>query len=333
MAEEETSTGTVPAETAPESSGIYRIITRFWPRIAAGSVAVVGVAEWVIEGLTSGGALELFVFTWAAVTATLWFLFDKAERGLGEESRRKVAGWIQNRDFRGSVEAFPEQFTSLFDRVFGEKHLSLKCFGRSTLASVTAAISAATALSLIFLDRLLVEFGGPDVSWWMIPVGVLPFFVINVFPDYLSLLETRWMMRFAKDSLRRVVGVLGLDLIITGSIAFLFWLGISVLVEGSLMMLYPETGPEPGRFVISLLVSMNFALLVCLASTFFTSGWLWLYGASVFGSRVLLRIGKGAGFLLKASDVERQPFRSMGFTSVVIVSALFLVILPFLLLV
>ena len=53
-----------------------------------------------------------------------------------------------------------------------------------------------------------------------------------------------------------------------------------------------------------------------------SSVWLWLYAASVLVSRILLRI----------TDVERQPFRSMGFVSVIIVSGLFLLGLPLVLL-
>jgi hypothetical protein len=67
-------------------------------------------------------------------------------------------------------------------------------------------------------------------------------------------------------------------------------------------------------------------------SAFFTSVWLWLYAASVLVSRVLLRMNSGVGFLLRVTDVERQPFRSMGFVSVSIVSVLFALGLPLVLL-
>ncbi len=40
----------------------------------------------------------------------------------------------------------------------------------------------------------------------------------------------------------------------------------------------------------------------------------------------------GVGFLLHVTDVERQPFRSMGFVSVLITSGLFLLGLPLVLL-
>jgi hypothetical protein len=48
-------------------------------------------------------------------------------------------------------------------------------------------------------------------------------------------------------------------------------------------------------------------------TTFLTSVWLWLYMAAVLVSRVLLRMNSGVGFLLRVTDVQRQPFRSMGF--------------------
>ena len=67
-------------------------------------------------------------------------------------------------------------------------------------------------------------------------------------------------------------------------------------------------------------------------SAFWTSVWLWLYAASVVVSRRLLRMNSGVGFLLRVTDVERQPFRSMGFVSVIIVSVLFALGLPLVLL-
>ena len=48
-------------------------------------------------------------------------------------------------------------------------------------------------------------------------------------------------------------------------------------------------------------------------SAFFTWIWLWLYILAWMGSRLLVRMNKGVGFLLRVTDVERQRFRSMGF--------------------
>lgn len=78
--------------------------------------------------------------------------------------------------------------------------------------------------------------------------------------------------------------------------------------------------------------SRGTAFGIGMVSTFFTSAWLWLYAASVLISRVLLRMNSGVGFLLRVTDVERQPFRSMGFVSVILVSVLFALGLPLVLL-
>jgi len=52
---------------------------------------------------------------------------------------------------------------------------------------------------------------------------------------------------------------------------------------------------------------------------------------SVLGSRALTALNHGVGFLLRATDVEYQPFRAIGFVSVGVVSALFALALPVLL--
>ena len=49
-------------------------------------------------------------------------------------------------------------------------------------------------------------------------------------------------------------------------------------------------------------------------------------------SRIFLRMNNGVGFLLRITDFEKQPFRSMVFVSVIIVSALFALGLPLVLL-
>ena len=72
----------------------------------------------------------------------------------------------------------------------------------------------------------------------------------------------------------------------------------------------------------------GYPVQVAFLSAFFTSVWLWLYYLAVVLSQALLRMNSGVGFLLRVTDVERQPFRSMGFVSVIIVSVLFAVGLP-----
>jgi hypothetical protein len=78
----------------------------------------------------------------------------------------------------------------------------------------------------------------------------------------------------------------------------------------------------------SLRSSSGFPIKVVFLSAFFTSAWLWIYVRAVYAVRFLLCMNSGVGFLLRATDVERQPFRSLGVVSVIITSALFLLALP-----
>jgi len=61
---------------------LYSAVTRFWPRIAGGLVAVLGVLELTVGGLTANSRLELYLTGWAATTGGLWFLSEKADKTL-----------------------------------------------------------------------------------------------------------------------------------------------------------------------------------------------------------------------------------------------------------
>jgi hypothetical protein len=88
---------------APRSGFTYRTVTRYWPRIAVGLVVVVGIAEWVVEGLTSNGALEFYVFVWATATGGLWYIFEKAEGALSAETKATAFGWMQQTQLKSVV--------------------------------------------------------------------------------------------------------------------------------------------------------------------------------------------------------------------------------------
>ena len=310
------------------SSRLYTAVTKHWPRIAAGLVAVAVAADWVIGSLTSSPGVQFYVFAWAATTAGLWFLFDKAESAMSARSRKQVAERLVVADLSGSIASAPQQFIELFDSIFGDRHLTWRCFRRSSLASVVAVVvSAPLAFQIGQIGGPMlvgVDGFGPGVVL-LVPVMVVGAILMNLVPDYLSLLETRWMMRFAVRSNWLLMALL-LDFLATSVIAFGVWvLGATLIYNGVVLNL-------PGGGSASLGNLLGLTVIVGFQSTYFTSVWLVLYVLSVPVSRLLLRMNNGVGFLLRVTDVERQPFRSMGFVSVIIVSALFALGLPLVLL-
>jgi hypothetical protein len=337
--------------TDQPSGKLYSTVTQYWPRIAVGLVAALGVAEFVAGGMTSDSALEMYLLAWATTTGGLWFLFDRAERVATAEFGKRARGWLTGGEVGGWLQSLPSGFASLFDTVFGRRHFSLRCVSASAGASLLSVLTLA-ALAVAVLGPSGSQAG--DSLLQRIGAALLIFGLVNLIPDYLSLLETRWLVRVigARQSLFAMVLLLVADLLITGAIAlaaiFITAVGFPALATGpagpSVMDIVTGWLPNLGSTLWQLLtfepdvvfrggnnvMAFSGRLSVFFYSTFFTSVWLWLYAASVLVSRVLLRMNSGVGLLLRVTDVENQPFRSMGFVSVLIVSALFALGLPLL---
>ncbi len=177
-------------------------------------------------------------------------------------------------------------FCNLFDTVFGQKHLSLKCFIRSSLASLIVVF----VLYFLFSSVLGVlgtrAFGEMDLLQALL-LGA----AINILPDYLSLFETRWLLkRFEKvTSIPGQLAVLVADAVFTGTI---------ILIGIYLFQLI--RGDEPLSAVEILGLFSVFSIFFY--STFLTSIWAWLYCLSTWFMRLFSRTP-----LKTLLDVEKRP--------------------------
>ena len=54
--------------TSEPTGRLYSAVTKYWPRIAAGFIATLGVVELVLGGLTSDSSVEVYLTAWAATT-------------------------------------------------------------------------------------------------------------------------------------------------------------------------------------------------------------------------------------------------------------------------
>jgi len=331
----------------PALSGrLYSAVTEYWPRLAVALVVLVTAVDLVIGGLTADSTVEFYAFAWATTTGGLWFLFEKAEKALNEESRARVVTWLTTTPFRSGIAAVPDQFAALFDRIFGKEHRSWRCFTRSGLASaitisVLFALEASGPGARGLTEVVTANASGNDtlLIGLSLPIVFLGTILLNIVPDYVSLVQTRWAIKWAQRS-QRVVSVLFIGFVATLAVSVVFMFLVSAFAMIALLM---DLGPPTMERFVEPFVSdspifqgsrtmiASYARIYFL-SAFFTSVWLWLYILAWMGSRVLVRMDNGVGFLLRATDVERQPFRSMGFVSVIIASGLFTVGLPWVLL-
>ncbi len=219
----------------------------------------------------------------------------------------------------------------------------------ASFAAVAIVILSFAAIQAeeFYLFRMLVAGltnGASGEELFFLEVFLAPFFlavVLNVVPDYVSLLETRYMilwMSRQRSSVRHMVLLL-IDLAVTAAIGFMFIFGPYLLLMGS----WPWEVPaflwesiftlswEPfvrqteapflpeGLFIL-------LALGICFYSSFFTSVWVWLYALSGLAVRVVGYFGIGIRGLRGILDIESKPLRSMGFVSIALVSLLFLIL-------
>jgi hypothetical protein len=122
----------------------------------------------------------------------VWRFFKHVGDALNEKTNWEIAHWLRVRRLEigiAVVEAvdWPTTFGNVFDGVFGTKHLSWKCFLRSCVASY-CAVAFWFAVGAVRYRY----FG----SWRNAVLLVLVCGGIgNLIPDYISLLETRWVLR------------------------------------------------------------------------------------------------------------------------------------------
>lgn len=207
-----------------------------------------------------------------------------------------------------------------FDRVFGRRHLSLRCFAVSALCS------------LLFLTLLtLADIADEDPATFVYVDGMLPYFAtavlaLAILPDYLSLLQTRWALRRigAAGSGVGVAFWLVLDLALTIAIfvivaPFLYSAGLYGAAKAGLTA--PVSFDYLGfqRAIVGDFIAIGWRLGgpppstgVYFYSTMLTSIWLWLSGLGFLVMRFLVALKPVFAFLAWALPVDTHPMRAMG---------------------
>jgi hypothetical protein len=286
-----------------------------------------------------------------AVVGFVVTLFILGDRLLGRDRRRELGGWLlDDLPADARVDSLDKAFIEWFDRMFKCRTIrvfgvdvQLPTFWRSALASFLALVAA----FLVWLANkgglsqpptegtnvilLLVMYGGATV-------------VTNIIPDYLSLVESRFVLGKMSET-RGVLGKLVwliVDVFLTTAIVFFF-------LWGSGALLLPLV-PEESLYAVGCLTRENFdfARMVDIAiagltfstppgtinydvsaiyiySSFFTSFWVWLYLASSLLVRAAQVIPGLREFLRRACRVHDYPLRVLAVVSGLVALALFVV--------
>lgn len=284
-----------------------------------------------------------------AIVGFVVTLFVLGDRLLGRDRRRELGGWlIDDLPADARVDSLPKAFIEWFDRMFRSRavrvlgvELHLPSFWRSALASFLALVAAFVVWLAnkgglsdpptddTNLSLLLLLYGGATI-------------VTNIIPDYLSLVESRFVLGKMSET-RGVLGKLGwlvVDVIATSAIVFLF-----LWASGALLL---PLVPDQSLYAVGCLTSETFDFwrmvdiaiagltfstppgtlnydvsAIYIYSSFFTSFWVWLY----LGSGLLVRLAQLIPglreFLRRACRVHDYPLRVLAVVSGLVAVTLF----------
>ena len=285
----------------------------------------------------------LYLLAWFTTMGGIWLLFDRAEIVLHEDVRKQLTAWLK-KDKSFDSKKWPALFISIFDRIFGERHFTLKCFFRSCVSSIFIMLiitliffsigsfnsmiqyleSFDNFLSLLTDSEKLKNTKDFSYTFTIFFIILSKGFIINLIPDYLSLLETRIILNLLPNSsLIKKIFLLFLDFIFTTLISITSIIGYFVIFSS---IPFSEITFDYSVLFDESLFLINKFIFVWIITSYFTSIWLWLFILSSFfiqSFRVLL---KGLSFLPKVFNIEENPLRTMGFVCMILITLLFVLI-------
>lgn len=277
-------------------------------------------------------------------------LFVATNQVTSPDARKRLADTLKGLNMAAWLRAWPQHFIELFDNLFGKRHFSFSCFFRSSLASLLALVVLFVAFLIAsettleqYLDSWFVD------QWAHDPVLALSLgitIVGNFLPDYLSLLETRFVLSRLKDNPAwyKVVFYLVFDLVATTVIFLLFfvlylyivfsmregWHGWDYVVFLSDSVF---TGILPmwlTSFDLNVSSSLTFDRRLNFYTTFITSAWIWLFVISTTVAKLCAVVLNPVWLRLKCQvlDVENQPILVLGWISAGLVLLVYVAALP-----
>jgi len=283
------------------------------------------------------GASAAYAFAgWIGLLICVWFLFEKSESVASEETKRLITRWLRNIDPISPVSKWQATFVQVFDRLFGQRHFTCRCFARSSVASF-ASVGIVTLLwGALRPDEVhAIPYGGGRLTLAAVLIGTA---VLNLIPDFVSLVKTRyligWMM--PKPTLARSCVGLVCDLIATVLLATMsLW---------SLLLVRYSKLVWQGVWTLGVALRTTFVLVVILMVTavpltngggsgipngiwlysmFSPSIWVWLYALSGLIVRLAQGLGIGVTTVQGLLDIDRKPITSLGWVAMLLTSIVY----------
>jgi hypothetical protein len=276
--------------------------------------------------------LAVFGFGLGLFYGVQYFL-KVVEDNLSADTKLEIAVWLLDLHPPRGVERWPSTLVKLFERVFGEKQLSLKCVWRSCAASVLTSVVILSGLFVLNFESI---FLGPYHNRWWVEFGITKFFLFcfsaalisNLIPDYFSLWKTRALLNLSEAHPAIIIQTLSflVDLFVS-LIIFVISGWIAAIAFVLLYFLFGYKGDVLGKPIETGAVLSVFLLLLpaCLGRL-----WLLLYLVSGLILKLSRKadIGSDIGFnwFNKKFDIEHRPLQCVGLITGAIVTLFYWII-------
>jgi len=252
--------------------------------------------------------IEIFG-SYLTLSACIWKICDALEKTASIEARSAISKFLKGGNLLKILINWGKAFSALFDNIFGEKHFTIRCFIRSVTLSLSFCLLI-LFIAVIIRPIEVVEVFRNHKLTEIITLSSCISLIINLFIDYLSLLQTRYVIGKISETKTVLVG-LGLVVIDFLSKFFIF-LGIWLLInwiQGYSLEMYLE---KLKYSWIPLSISKKQLGGIWLYTNFFTSVWAWLMLFSLLMLKVGNLINIPLSVVIKSLDIDNKPFFSWG---------------------
>ena len=260
-----------------------------------------------------------------------------------DEFRTECVKFLLEKKYNYQIKLMPDFAEHVIDKVFGDQHVTKKCFIRSMLFS-SSSLLIAFVISFLYNPQKNLQFFNKilslDIRRFMYLLLVWVLFCL--IPDYIMLGKTRgiiWALQRANLNSTNIILIAIIDFLISNFTFMAIFVGFQIF---SLEIYQWHTGKTPNPFSyfsttsvfifpvflivesVILIPSGVLYFLFPLANFFWAamipSAWLWLYIVSSIISRLLLSINPLFDVLTRVLDIKNQPFRSIGIFASVFVA-------------
>jgi hypothetical protein len=264
----------------------------------------------------------------------VWKFFERVESVLTEHTKLEIAVWLVGVRIGQKVAPWPQTFARVFDRVFGERHLSWACFLRAVSASYLLA-----GLLIVFDSVLLRRENAYGITNILLST-----LIAGALPDYVALLTTRiclagmrrtsrvwlWLFLVLADAWVTVlIAVLSVGTYEYVGNWFIQWREYGdwfppPFLDATLYFMIGGLLQGPLSFPVYVFHQLNLhGAHYAFFPTLFTSIWLWLYVAAGILLIAARRFDIGFDWFNRKFDIEKKPLSSIGLVAGALVAVVY----------